>query len=81
MRLGFFELGANRISLFDSRIAKHNDMDRRMAKAVAGHFRSAVHGEIHFALLLHLFHVIISDMMSDRLLTHDNELPWLSVAA
>jgi hypothetical protein len=50
-------------------------MDRRMAKAVAGHFRSAAHGEIHFALLLHLFHVIIGDMMSDRLLTHDNELP------
>src|SRR5260370_32586437 len=56
-------------------------MNRRMAEPVAGHFRRAAHGEIHFALLFHLFHVTIGDLISHGLLAPYHEFPALALAA
>src|SRR5438132_2443480 len=80
MRFGFFQLSPDGIRLLHPRIADNKDMNRSMAKSVAGHFGRSTHSEIHFALLFQLLEITIGNLVPGFLVSNNDELPGLAVA-
>src|SRR5258706_12701664 len=81
MRLGLVQHGPDGIGLLHSGIAQYHDMNWRVSKAIAGHLSVPPHRHFHFPFLFLLFEENVRDLMTCFLVTDDDELPRLTIAA